>query len=887
MKKARWISLLLTLLLFMQPLYALAEAAPPPVAPENQAAPVMTAEEAAQAERLQRALQISVDYAETDWDGMAEAIITVTWPGTEAVETAENVCARIQLRDGLYIVAGLESVELGSISAGQSAVFGVILGYDRQIERQKEKPEPTLVITAYSGNTDYTRYTAVMDGMTEPRALVVAWEDTDIGPRAMQANIDMMKDTFSKSYYNGKAFDISDSFDVINETGFESAMGRMAGWEENANDVTYVYINAHGPMDNDVPIPAFQAETVQAPVVVNGRTYSGGLIPYESLLTYLDQNLDGRVVIITEICFSGQLLDVAGQMGIDAEKFSILTAAPNNVTSQLWGDQTEHLKINLPFSYGWFTNDLCDLLDAGYAKDANGAVTVGAAYAYLSDAKTALKNRFDTALNDTNEEDLLPTDISGLNDVFDTIDVWGERMREWLNMDGGLLAIMDETEPLEYFRQGLMNAISWLDPRFAGNNSTLLYCSDPAYDNEKRLLVIEEEKWEVFSPVELYYDYLRREVRPVIGEASSNEEIMGAEGYGAEHWSQVTGTVGGLLSAAVADLDKNGTPDLLTIEVDTLSREQIEQSGRYFSVDLKLYQIVDGAVEMSDVIEDVIFVNERDRSCNSHTNFRLTEYEGRLLLECWASFTDGLSYDNGMNAFFGFDDGCFAEAPARPSPYEMNYFTVDGRAYSPSLTAYEIGYQPNGVFRASSMGEFLAYINYVAYFYPKNPGYVYHAGDYTKLYEYLYEYEPEDYFTPLSYVGQPLPTAAPEEQSADANKAAIEAALAEAAAPYQERMDSARFRYSVRYKKNGDLSQIMISIGHTSAGAIDTELLRELCMSLVSAEGSGLPADAASMVSGFEFRKGKSASAGLVEMEMNQKPSGEFVVTITNDRARK
>lgn len=887
--KKRCISALLIALLLVQPLCALAEAAPPPPAQQQApSAPVMTEEEAAQAERLQRSLQIAVEYSEPAWDGMIEAKVTVAWPGTEAVQTAENVCAGIQLEEGLYIVAGTDKVQLGSLSAGQSASFSVILGYDRQIEQRKEKPEPRLMITASSANTDYTRYTAVLDGMTKPRALVMAWENTDVGPRAMQANIDMMKDTFSKSYYNGKVFDVSDSFSVINEVSFESAVSRIGGWDENENDVTYIYINAHGPRDNGVPIEAFQADTVQESVVIDGKTYnSGGLVPYESLLTWLDQNLDGRVVIITEICYSGLLLDVAGQIGLNAEKFSILTAAPNNVTSQLWGDKTEHWKMDVPFSYGWFTNDLCDLLDAGYAKDANGVVSVSAAYTYLSDAASALASRFETALNDANEEDLLPTDISGLNDIFDTIDVWGERMRQWLNMDDGLLALLDEAEPLDYLKQALLNAISYLDPRFAGNHETLLYCSDPSYDDEKRLLVLEEEKWEVLSPVELYYDYLRREVVPQIGVAAVNAEVSGDEGYDAAHWGRLNTTVGGLAAAAVCDLDKNGTPDMLTIEVNSSPADQISFTQRYFSANLKLYQIVDGEVVMNDVVEDVIWVNERNRTCSSQTNFRLTEYEGQMLLECWASFTDGLSYTDGMSGFYGFKDGFFTDPPARPGAYDFNYFTTDGRAYSPSLTTYEIGYQPDGSFHAVNGGEFIAHITYIPYFYPHHSGYVYYAGESTKLEEYLNEYEEEDYFVPLSYVGQPLPAAESGVSAADAREAEVKAALEAAAAPYQERMDSARFRYSVSCKKDGDLSQIMISIGQTSADSIDTELLRELCAALVSAEGAGLPADVAAMVSGFEFRRNKSAEAGLVEIQMSQKPSGEFVVTITNDRARK
>lgn len=876
----RIMGLFLALMLFAQPLCAMAEAAPPPPPPpQAPSAPVISPEEAAYAERMKEAFQISVEYGETGWDSLLEATITVTWPGAGNVGTAENVNVHIGVKDGLYISAGQEKVFLGNMTAGQSVTFGVNLGYDKAIEAEKrkegKKPEPRFSVTVYASNTDYTRYTAVLDGMTEPRMMLLGADPELEDTIPIQNDLDMMKALFTDSWYNGQKFDLEKCMDPAD---FRDVLSKLNGMETDENDVTYIYLNAHGTAFKENGqqrlVSAFQMNFPDSFAVIDDKKYENkNVVRYELLLTYIEQYVKGRVVLLTDVCHSGRLINVAKDMGLSEERYSILTATNDISGAGLWGGEIEAVDVfdMTALSYGWFTNDMCNYIRIGDARDADGVTRMGKLSDIMTNPVSAALAQVSNALT-------------------------GEKVAEGTDWKEYLAAFTLQLEQIEQLikngisdrtHQVLVQLSDYVDPWFFGNRDTLLHCSDPSYDDDQRRLVLIEEKLELLSPVELYYAYLREEVVPEIGVAAVNSEVRGDEGYDAAHWGRLNTTVGGLLSASVCDLDKNGTPDMLTIELNALPAEQISVSQRYFAADLKLYQIVDGEVLMNDVVEDVIWVNERNRTCSSQTNFRLTEYEGQLLIECWASFTDGLSYDGGMEGCYGFKDGFFTDPPARPGAYDFNYFTADGRAYSASRTTYEIGYQPDGSFRAVNGGEFIAHITYIPYFYPNHPGYVYYAGEINKIEEYLNEYEEEDYFVPLSYIGQPLPTAAPEAAAADAREAEVKAALEAAAAPYRERMEQARFRYSVSCKKDGDLSQIMISIGQTSAGAIDTGLLRELCAALVSADGAGLPEDAASMVGNFEFKKGKSKTAGLVEMAMNQKPSGEFVVTITNDRARK
>lgn len=887
----RMLSFLLALCLLASPLSALAESAPAnpaaPAAPVNPAGgaqlPVV---EVADAEALS-SLRMSVEYDEAAWDGMLSAKFTVSWAGTETVKTAKDVRVSVELFDGLELVAGETLFSLGDIEAGGQKTFALELKFDRTVEKPDKVPEPKLIVTAWADAVGYTRYTALMDGTTEPRALVLGWETTDAGPRAVQADVDMMADIFSQSYYNTRPVE-TESY--CNEISFESAMGCAAGWDTDENDVSYIYINAHGAAIDDVPVPAFFADTANQSVQINGSTYNNqDLVTFENLLSCLDQTVEGRVVLITEVCYSGQLMSVAASLGLDAEKFSIMTAAQASKPSILWPDRfdlndldtTGKLLgwVDLPevdalFSYGWFTNDLCDLLDAGYVKDENGVVTIGSAYNYLHDESYALSSRMDSILKDKNEENLIPTDISGLDDVFDTMDAWGERLQETLAFSKlNPYLVLDKLEPLDALKQWFMILSDMVNPAFQGNGDTLLYCSNASYDNEERKLVVVDEQIEYMSALELYYAYLREWVVPDIGMARREDPIVGDSGYDAKFWADLLYLHGasGLMSAVVCDLDKNGSMDMITLTVNPREQALIEATDIYYSVNLEMYQIENGQVVRSDVAEDIILVNEKHRSCWCYMTFWMNEYDGKITFYGKGYYTEGLSYDGGMSFSCGFESGKITAAPEQPSLFSGRYMTEDGRNY-------EILSSSQGEYR--HMGDGVAFLeNEGSYHY--TVGYLYDAIDYTSLYEYIYGYAEPKVYEPMKLLLRPEETASPAELRKEAVKAGINQSVSDAMAA----MGAEAYSYSVSCDRNtGEATQVIIYSNKIDYSAVDTEKLRAMGLAVLNAPEVAASGEAVSAMENFEFsKKRKEKTAGSCMITFMMIPDGTYALVLDLD----
>ncbi|MBP3900222.1 MAG: hypothetical protein J6D53_02005 [Blautia sp.] len=58
----------------------------------------------------------------------------------------------------------------------------------------------------------------------------------------------------------------------------------------------------------------------------DGTAENGRGVTYEDLLSYIDEHVKGHVVIMTDICYSGIMIDIAEEMGLDEEKFTLITA---------------------------------------------------------------------------------------------------------------------------------------------------------------------------------------------------------------------------------------------------------------------------------------------------------------------------------------------------------------------------------------------------------------------------------------------------------------------------------------------------------------------------------------------------------------------------------
>ena len=413
-------------------------------------------------------------------------------------------------------------------------------------------PEPTLRITGAGSNTDYTLYTCRLDGTTEPRMLVLGWEQLGEVPRAVQTDLDLVTSAFSKSYYNKRQFLVESH--PCNGGTFESLISTVEQWQDDANDITYIYINAHGALDDGVPIPAFFAETEKESVWIDDQEYTGEeIVTYRDVLAYLDAHCKGRVVLLTDICYSGPLITTVSDLKLSLDKHALFTATDRRTPSYAWPDEFNLADMDrtgllgklidlpdvmAPFSYGWFTNDLCDLLDAGYAEDENGVVTVSDACNYIKDTLTAMTMRLKSKWEDKNRESLSLDSFSGLDDVFDGMDYWYERMTGLLKVPG-VANLLNEMNPLDALQQICVMVLYNYNPICLGLSDVLLYCTNPEYDDGRRLLTVIEETVEYRSDLELNYDYLREQVMPEIGMARRDEPVIGECRFDAACWADV------------------------------------------------------------------------------------------------------------------------------------------------------------------------------------------------------------------------------------------------------------------------------------------------------------------------------------------------------------
>ena len=69
--------------------------------------------------------------------------------------------------------------------------------------------------------------------------LVLGWEQLGEVPRAVQTDLDLVTSAFSKSYYNNRQFLVESH--PCNGGTFESLIITVEQWQDDANDITYIY----------------------------------------------------------------------------------------------------------------------------------------------------------------------------------------------------------------------------------------------------------------------------------------------------------------------------------------------------------------------------------------------------------------------------------------------------------------------------------------------------------------------------------------------------------------------------------------------------------------------------------------------------------------------
>lgn len=808
MRMKRLISVLLALCLLTSSLCSLAEGVP--AAPGNPAGGAGTTANVV-SESTENFLSVDVKYAETEWDGLLHATVAVSWPATNAQE-AENVQLTIELFDGLEMQEGDTEISLGNILPGGTKLAQFTLRFDHSVEKPDYIPEPEMILTAWADGIGYTCYTARMDGTTEPKMMILGADVRGETPDAVINDVNMVNELFSGSYYNKYPFEITPS---LNPKDGIAVLESMQAWETDDNDVTYLYINAHGvdreseELDENgdpviYPTPFFEINVPGQEFEYMGKKCRN-MMSYDALLGYLEECVKGRIVLISEICYSGQFVDSAISMGLDSERFSIFTATNSTEGAPAWPQKFEEWDVLDLFDLasGMYTSDLCRLIKSGVSEDWEGVVRAGALAENLS---TVIDSSMMALINSM--RDLWKGEVPDFD--------------KWL-----------------YIKNPLESLFAALLGRFWGNTETLIYCSNPEYDDGKRKLVVLEEKIEYMDPVELYYAYLREWVIPEIGLARRDDRFTGKDSWDWDeaYWAELLYMQGfsGLLSAAVCDLDKNGSLDMITLSIMPREQALIEATNVYYSINLEMYQIEKGVVVRSDLREDVLYIGEEANGIWSKMNCRLTEFEDQLIFRTHCYSTPGMS---GIGDWAHYFDCTF----------------MDGKIVDGAPSTYRDGHQvqtENGeIYRASNynndilehMGDGIAAVEAC---FDTMEGAQYNATDATKLYEYIFGYEKPKAYKPLKVLSVPLQASRSDEVIASIRQSVADAMSAAGKKAYFHNIscneDTEEFRQSIIYSDEWDYD------------VIDTENLRAVALAILTAPEVTAPEAVVSAMRDFEF----------------------------------
>lgn len=293
-------------------------------------------------------LALFVEYEKTEQYCTTHAKATLRYVNSNGKidnPAAQNVTIELKTEDTLELLDGSSyQVFYNDLACGSEYTFEFDLFCEFPMEAVEKAPEPKLTITVKSANAGGCEYTCTFDSMTEPRAFVWGWETSDMAPEAIQNDIAMMEILFEKSYYNKQHFDVSSFY---NHEDIWELMSQLKSLETDDNDVTYIYINAHGPRIGDYFFPGFEAYAPDTYVIFRDKKYENkNLVLFKEFFGYLQQNLRGRIVVVFDVCQSGAAIERAEDMGFEEGQLSLITSVNEDSAAGAWDD------------YGWFTKEV-------------------------------------------------------------------------------------------------------------------------------------------------------------------------------------------------------------------------------------------------------------------------------------------------------------------------------------------------------------------------------------------------------------------------------------------------------------------------------------------------------------------------------------------------
>lgn len=322
-----------------------------------------------QEEDIPPSLSISVQYDRPMENGFRGVWVTVSCdPGSTAIDRAEGVTLTLKAHERIQF-SGISApyeisvnpdgscvLELHDIASGssQECSFHLMYQYEesrgrkyvhQHLDENGDVVRPWWSMVADSSNCGSCVYTCELDVEPIPRAVCVGW-DIDHSTPAIPNDVDLLNGAFGASFFNGNP--VTTYPEVVNYE-FDDLAALLDSLDPDDNDITYIYVNAHGAANHrDHFFALHQGYKREA----NGKMIdASNLVNYNDLIKMFSK-LNGRVVILLEICFSGNAIGPAEEY-LDQKRMAMMTSVNDSMSSGAYP------------SYGWFANDLAKIAGTG------------------------------------------------------------------------------------------------------------------------------------------------------------------------------------------------------------------------------------------------------------------------------------------------------------------------------------------------------------------------------------------------------------------------------------------------------------------------------------------------------------------------------------------
>lgn len=271
-------------------------------------------------------LTLQATYSNRDKDGSFDLELEIGFShgsGSRQSDHAENVTVYADGTNGLTPEKSI--IELGDIeSTVTAAVHYTYQEPEGSLHPADEHPE--ILIRVASENCGELNYSCEVDVQPKARYLVFYRYGNDVG---FGDSIAKSADTV-KGVFDGKRFDGSNVEGKL--CGVNPAAGQyidspgnldsLETYSTDENDITYIYVATHGVTNDHKPTSQIQLEKTD-----------GHYITVEEILSYIDEHVSGRAVILFDNCFSGTAVKFAESSGMDPERFFIASSTTSDTTA--------------------------------------------------------------------------------------------------------------------------------------------------------------------------------------------------------------------------------------------------------------------------------------------------------------------------------------------------------------------------------------------------------------------------------------------------------------------------------------------------------------------------------------------------------------------------